>query len=288
MINRLNGSLQSVNSAWLDITRSLPSVEVVMKYMSEEIEINTSTKTFQFNNSIKLINVSFAYKENLILKDINLTILKNQFIAIVGPSGGGKTTLIDLMLGMYQPEAGEILYDNNLLKYYNRDEFCKSIGVVSQDIFLFNGTISNNIAYGDIDLDMERIKNAARTAYADEFIIKCSEGYETLLGDRGIRVSGGQRQRIALARALYHSPKVLILDEATSALDSESEKYIQQALKKMHGQLTIIAVAHRLSTIREADMIYFIENGTVKEKGTHNMLMQNGNYYKKLKLMQTF
>ena len=259
-----------------------------MKYMSEEIEINTSTKTFQFNNSIKLINVSFAYKENLILKDINLTILKNQFIAIVGPSGGGKTTLIDLMLGMYQPEAGEILYDNNLLKYYNRDEFCKSIGVVSQDIFLFNGTISNNIAYGDIDLDMERIKNAARTAYADEFIIKCSEGYETLLGDRGIRVSGGQRQRIALARALYHSPKVLILDEATSALDSESEKYIQQALKKMHGQLTIIAVAHRLSTIREADMIYFIENGTVKEKGTHNMLMQNGNYYKKLKLMQTF
>jgi subfamily B ATP-binding cassette protein MsbA len=233
-----------------------------------------------------LKNVSFAYKDNLVLKNINLAVQKNQFIALVGPSGGGKTTLIDLILGLYQPVSGEIFYDNNPLTYYNQHDFCKCVGLVSQDIFLFNDTIASNISYGDTNADMERVKEAAKIAYADEFIIKCSEGYETLLGDRGIRVSGGQRQRIALARAIYHQPELLILDEATSALDSESEKYIQKALKKMHGQLTIIAVAHRLSTIREADVIYYIENCVIKEEGTHDMLMKNGTHYKKLKLMQ--
>jgi subfamily B ATP-binding cassette protein MsbA len=158
--------------------------------------------------------------------------------------------------------------------------------LVAQDVFLLNDTIATNISYGDTQPDVERIKEVAKIAHADEFITKCSKKYETILGDRGIKVSGGQRQRIALARALYHQPELLILDEATSALDSESEKYIQKALKKMHGQLTIIAVAHRFSTIREADIIYYIENGVVKEKGTHSMLMQNGYYYKKLKLMQ--
>ncbi len=285
--SRINASLHNVNSTWLDLTRSFPSVEIVMEYLTKDKRKDTYANSFIFNESIKLKNVSFTYKENLVLKDVNLIIQKNQFVALVGPSGGGKTTLIDLILGLYLPVSGEILYDNNLLTYYDRKEFCKHVGVVSQDIFLFNDTIANNISYGDSEPDFERIKEAAKTAYADEFITKCFEGYETLLGDRGIKVSGGQRQRIALARALYHKPKLLILDEATSALDSESEKYIQQALKKMHGRLTIIAVAHRLSTVREADMIYYVKNGVITEYGTHEMLMKEGTYYKKLKLMQS-
>ena len=285
-INRLNASIHTVNGTWLALTKSFPSIEIIMKHLVHEKRKEPGIAKFQFEQAIELKRVSFAYKDDLVLKDINLKIDKKQFIAFVGSSGGGKTTLIDLIMGLYQPTSGEILYDNQPMSYYDRNEFCKHVGVVTQDVFLLNDTIANNISYGDPDPDMERIRNAAKTAYADEFINKCSEGYETILGDRGIKVSGGQRQRIALARALYHQPELLVLDEATSALDSESEKYIQQALKEMHGQLTIIAVAHRLSTIREADIIYYIENGEVKEKGTHETLMENGKFYKKLKLMQ--
>ncbi len=285
-INRLNASLHTVNSTWLTLTKSFPSIEIIMEHLIHEKCKESGVNKFQFEQEIELKAVSFTYKDDLVLKDINMKIDRKQFIAFVGSSGGGKTTLIDLIIGLYQPTSGEILYDNEPITYYDRNEFCKHVGVVAQDVFLLNDTIATNISYGDTQPDVERIKEVAKIAHADEFITKCSKKYETILGDRGIKVSGGQRQRIALARALYHQPELLILDEATSALDSESEKYIQKALKKMHGQLTIIAVAHRLSTIREADIIYYIENGVVKEKGTHSMLMQNGYYYKKLKLMQ--
>ena len=287
-INRLNASLHAVNSTWLNLAKTFPSIEIIMKHLTHEKHQEPGVNKFQFEQAIELKRVSFAYKDDLVLKDISLKIDRKQFIAFVGSSGGGKTTMIDLILGLYQPTSGEILYDNQPMSYYDRNEFCKHLGVVTQDVFLLNDTVAKNISFGDPSPDIEHVREAAKIAYADEFINKCSEGYETLLGDRGIRVSGGQRQRIALARALYHQPELLVLDEATSALDSESEKYIQQALKKMHGQLTIIAVAHRLSTIREADMIYYIANGEVKEKGAHDTLMKNGDYYKKLKLMQTF
>ena len=285
--NRLNASLHTVNGTWLALTKSFPSIEIIMKHLIHEKRIEPGIAKFQLEHAIQLKTVSFAYKDDLVLKDINLKIDRKQFIAFIGSSGSGKTTMIDLILGLYQPTSGEILYDNQPMSYYDRNEFCKHVGVVTQDVFLLNDTIAKNISYGDTGPDMERVRDVAKIAYADEFITKCSKGYDTILGDRGIKVSGGQRQRIALARTLYHQPELLVLDEATSALDSESEKYIQQALKKMHGQLTIIAIAHRLSTIREADIIYYIENGEVKEKGTHDALMKSGVHYKKLKLMQT-
>jgi ABC-type multidrug transport system fused ATPase/permease subunit len=286
VMSRLSGELQGVNLSWLDLVKIFPSINKVTQYLDWERQEETSTTKFQFEHSIQLKDVSFSYGTQPVLKNIDIEIKKKQFIAVVGPSGGGKSTLIDLILGLSQPTSGKILYDNQPLNYYRHNEWCKSVGIVSQDIFLFNDSIATNIAFGDPEPNLIRVKDSAEIAYAHDFIVNSSEGYETFLGDRGVLVSGGQSQRIALSRSLYHNPQLLILDEATSALDSESERYIQKSLDEMHGQLTIIAVAHRLSTIRHADMIYYIEDGVIKEQGTHEELMQNDRAYKKLKLMQ--
>ncbi|KKK59787.1 hypothetical protein LCGC14_3030880, partial [marine sediment metagenome] len=197
-------------------------------------------------------------------------------------SGGGKSTLIDLILGIIFPIQGQILYDGKPLEYYSYENWCQSVGVVSQDVFLFNDSIIKNIAYGDAEPRFDQVQYAAKLAYAHDFILECPEGYNTFVGDRGVRLSGGQRQRIALARAIYHQPDILILDEATSALDTASERLIQKALEKMHGNLAIVAVAHRVSTIRNADIIYYIHNGKIKEEGTHDELILKGIYYKEL------
>jgi len=285
VVMRSNVTLQAVNSAWLQLAGNLPSLSVVLGNLDwERSDKEAKAKPrLHFEESITLENVSFAYEKNHNrLNDINMTISKKEFVALVGPSGGGKSTLIDLILGLHHPSLGTILYDGKPLDYYSLVDWCKSIGMVPQEIILFNDSVANNISYGDPNSDLEAVKNVAKLAHADDFISECADEYDTLLGDRGIRLSGGQKQRIALARAMYHNPAVLVLDEATSALDTDSEKMIQESLERMHGSLTIIAVAHRLSTIRNADSIYYIEDGLIKESGSHYELLKNGRYYKRL------
>jgi len=286
---RLGNSLQDINFAWLDMAQNIPNIKMVMQYinLNESDKLNNPTLRFSFEDSIKLENVSFAYAElKCVVNNINMTVKKNQFIAFIGPSGEGKTTLLDLIIGLYLPNEGRILYDGLPLERYARGSWCKSIGVVSQDVFLFNESISKNIAYGDSNPDFRRINEVSHIAYLHDFIKSLKDGYDTLIGDRGIMLSGGQRQRIVLARALYHNPRLLILDEATSNLDSESERCIQLALERMKGRLTIIAVAHRLSTIRNADVIYCIDDGCIKEQGSHSELFARDSYYKKLTQLQ--
>ncbi|MDP2939769.1 MAG: ABC transporter ATP-binding protein [Candidatus Omnitrophota bacterium] len=291
LATRLGSSLQEINYGWMELSQNMPNIRVVMQYINwdeSDKKFRSHKMLFDFRESIELRNVSFSYTGHQdVLQDINMRILRKQFIALVGPSGEGKTTLLDLIIGLYQPTKGSILYDGLLLFNYSQENWCKKIGVVAQDIFLFNDTIAKNISYGDQHPDFKHIEESARIAFIHDFITGLKDGYDTFIGDRGIMLSGGQRQRVALARALYHQPKLLILDEATSSLDSESERCIQQALERMYGSLTIIAVAHRLSTIKNADVIYYIDNGVIKEKGTHNELIASDSYYRKLSLMQT-
>jgi ATP-binding cassette, subfamily B, bacterial MsbA len=288
MVSRFNGALNNANTNWLLLVTTLPNVDYVLKYLDYSGVKNTGQDIFKLREKVEIKDISFSYGEKNVLRNINLTIHRNRFFALVGPSGGGKSTLVDLIIGLHEPETGQILFDDKTKDSYKHEDWCSSIGMVSQDIFLFNDTIAKNIAYGAEVMDMAKVKEVAKLAHAESFINDCSDKYDTILGDRGVKLSGGQRQRIALARCLYHNPKLLILDEATSALDSESEKYIQEALNEMYGKMTIIAVAHRLSTIREADCIVYIEDGSIKEMGTHDELIQkSGGLYKKLKKIQS-
>lgn len=291
---RLNSSIYFMNQAWVNLAEGLPNIASVLEYFkSEEGKIETAVAprvktgeelpTVTLEKSVKFNNVSFAYSPEIpILKKINLEIKKNQFVALVGPSGGGKSTIVDLLLGLYSPSAGEVLYDEESFDDYSHKNMAQHIGVVSQDIFLFNASVKENISYGDQAPSLELIEKAAGLANAAQFIQNLESGYDTLIGDRGVKLSGGQRQRIALARALYHQPELLILDEATSALDTESERLIQKSLEDIYGQLTVVAVAHRLSTIKNADIIYYIDKGEIIESGTHEELIKKGNAYKKL------
>lgn len=286
---RLSSTMQELNGEWMELAQNMPNIKIVMQYINwdDSAKAQKTKQKFSLENSIVLKDVSFAYNEhNYVLKNINMEILKNQFIALIGPSGEGKTTLLDLIIGLYLPTQGRVLYDGMPLECYFQEDWCKSIGVVTQDAFLFNESIAKNISYGDKNPDQGLIEEVARIAFAHDFIKGFKDGYGTIIGDRGVILSGGQRQRIVLARALYHRPKLLILDEATSNLDSESERCIQQSLEQMHGNLTIIAVAHRLSTIRNADIIYCVINGVIEEKGSHGELIASETYYRKQSLMQ--
>ncbi len=225
---------------------------------------------------IEFKKVSYAYSDNKkkALKEINLKIKSNQMTALVGPSGGGKTTLARMIFRHYDPQKGQVLLDGENLNKYDLYEFRKHISIVPQDVEVFSTTIKENIAYSRPKATFEEVKKVAKIANAEEFINDLDEGYETEVGERGIKLSGGQRQRIGIARAILANPKILIFDEATSNLDSYSEKLIQDAMQKIRKKRTIIVIAHRLSTIRKADQIFVLENGQVVEKGTHNQLTQ--------------
>lgn len=238
----------------------------------------------QFQNEICFENVSHRYTEDgeLVLHNINLKIKKGKVVAIVGPSGAGKTTLIDLVPKFYEPNEGRIRIDGYDLKDVQLQDLRKLIGIVNQDIILFNDSIKENIAFGAIDASDEDIMRAAKLAYAHDFIKEFPEAYDTQLGERGVNLSGGQRQRIAIARAILKNPPILILDEATSALDSVSEALVQQALDKLMQEKTTIVVAHRLSTIRNADRILVMEHGRIVTQGSHDDLMQSSQEYQEL------
>ncbi len=240
----------------------------------------------EFTNSIEFKKVSFAYDREIVLNNINLKIEKGRTVALVGSSGGGKSTLADLIPRFYDPTAGEVLLDGVSLADYEIESLRKQMGVVTQESILFNDSIFNNIAFGMESAKEEDVIHAAKVANAHDFIMQTDEGYQTLIGERGSKLSGGQRQRISIARAVLKNPPILILDEATSALDSESERLVQDALTHLMENRTSIVIAHRLSTIQHADEIIVIQNGQIAERGTHDYLIKHNGVYKKLNEIQ--
>ncbi len=248
-----------------------------------------------FTDSIAFHDVCFSYREKqesqegpLVLRNITLTIPKGKTVAVVGPSGAGKTTLVDLLPRFYDCTSGDIVIDGHDIRDLNINSLRRQFGLVSQNCILFNDTVANNIAFGSTDYSLEQIREAARVAHADEFIDQLPQGYDTAIGDRGLNLSGGQRQRLSIARAVLRDTPILILDEATSALDSESEHAVQQGLDALMQGRTSIVIAHRLSTIKGADLIVVLDKGQIVEQGTHEELMTLGGLYKKLVDMQSF
>ena len=258
----------------------------IFSVMDEVKEKDTGKKVFKkINGQIEFKNVSFSYEriKKPVLKNINFTIKPGEKIALVGKSGGGKTSLVNLIPRFYELDSGSILIDKINITQIKLNDLRHHLSLVSQDTILFNDTIYNNIAYGNLNkMDFKKVKNAAKAANAIEFIEKLPDGFNHQIGDRGVRLSGGQKQRIAIARAILKNAPILLLDEATSALDSESEKLVQQALDNlMHGRTSIV-IAHRLSTVMNADRIMVIDNGEIIEVGTHQSLLKSKKHYFRL------
>lgn len=278
------GSMGSFPELYANIQKAIGASERVIEILDEEQEdvgLLEEEKTIQtpIEGSIAFEGVSFAYpsrREITVLKDLSFEARAGEKIAIVGPSGTGKSTIAALILQFYKPDTGRILIDGLEASSYSLTDIRGQVAIVPQDVLLFGGTIRENIAYGRLSADAEEIITAARRANAHDFIMEFPEGYDTIVGERGIKLSGGQRQRIAIARALLKDPAILILDEATSSLDSESERQVQQALEELMKNRTSIIIAHRLSTIREANQIVVVECGQVVASGTHEELMEKG------------
>lgn len=274
---RLLPIIAHMNSSWGLIAMNSGALRAVEELLRTDNKayLTDGTKNFPgLKQAIELVNLDFGYDNNqLVLHDINLTIERGQTVALVGASGSGKTTLADLLVRFYDPNSGKILIDKVDLREYSLGSFRNNIAVVSQDTFIFNTSVRENIAYGLENIDDEAIFQAAKGANAWEFIRELPQGFETKLGDRGVRLSGGQRQRIAIARALLRNPEILILDEATSALDSVSERLVQQSLEKLAYGRTAIAIAHRLSTIFKADKVIVLEHGRIVEQGGYQELL---------------
>jgi len=262
----------------------------VFDVLDREIAIKNrtdATELIDFKDSIEFKDINFSYNQDRVILDgINLRLLKGQVLAMVGMSGAGKTTFVNLVPRFYDPLKGAILIDGKDIRDLTVESLRKQIGIVSQETILFNDTVKNNIAFGRPDAKIETIMNAAKAANANDFIMKMPKGYETIVGDRGIKLSGGEKQRIAIARALFKDPPILILDEATSQLDTESEKLVQEAINRLMTNRTVLVIAHRLSTVEHADKIVVFEGGKIVETGTHDELLQKSGVYKHLYELQ--
>lgn len=281
--------LKEFSKAGYSIPVGLASVERIDKILHAENHIKEIEKPVRpeaFCHEIEFRDVGFRYAEKWILRHINLTIRKGQTVALVGQSGGGKSTLVDLIPRYYDVQEGEVLIDGVNVKDMGIRDLRSLIGNVNQEAILFNDTFRNNITFGVDSATQEEIDRAAKIANAYDFIMESESGYDTAIGDRGSRLSGGQRQRISIARAILKNPPILILDEATSALDTESERLVQDALTKLMRTRTTVAVAHRLSTIKNADEICVLHEGEIVERGTHQQLIEKDGYYKRLNDMQ--
>ena len=269
--------------------RAMASFNRIFSLKNESSEIGNGDIEFKkLENKIELKDVSFSYVDNFnVLNNVDLTINAGQTTAIVGSTGSGKSTLIKLLLRLYEINNGSISYDSNSLKDIELSSLREKIGLVSQDVFLFEGTVIENIAYGDLNASESEVWNAAQKSEADEFINNLPQKEETIVGERGQKLSGGQRQRISIARAILKNPEILILDEATSSVDNETEAAIQRSLDILKKDRTVIVIAHRLSTVRNADIIYVLENGSVVESGNHESLLDIEGVYSKLWSVQT-
>ena len=287
----IGASIGGIGNMYGTIQQALGASERINDILGEksELELNEIIEHQNINGNIEYRNVKFAYptrQDIQVLQNLNLEIEKGQKVALVGASGAGKSTIIQLLLRLYELNDGQILVNNKNITDYNISSLRSDIGIVPQEVILFGGTIEENISYGKPNATKEEIRQAAKKANTLEFIEQFPEGFETIVGERGVKLSGGQRQRIAIARAILKDPCILILDEATSSLDTHSEKLVQDALDKLMENRTTIIIAHRLATIRQVDCIYVIEQGEIIEKGTHFELSnkQNGKYQQLLKM----
>ncbi|WP_035586692.1 ABC transporter ATP-binding protein [Hippea jasoniae] len=280
---------KTVAKANNEINTSLASVERIFEIIDMEKEKYQGSRPFEgIKEKIVFDHVYFSYSndENYALKDINLLIKAKSVVAFVGESGGGKSTILELIPRFYDPTKGKILFDDIDIKEFDLKSLRRRIAIVSQRVLLFNRSVKENIAYGRENLSDEEIIKAAKDAYAHDFIMKLKEGYDTNLGEQGVILSGGEAQRIAIARAIVKDPDILILDEATSALDLESEQIVQKALNNLMKNRTVLMAAHRISTAVNADMIVVVKNGTILDKGKHNELLDRCEYYRKLYRLQ--
>jgi ABC-type multidrug transport system fused ATPase/permease subunit len=290
----VGGTFAGFADMFSQLQKTLGATQSVREILRAEGEPVAVTDTepdpaFELKGNVKLEHVAFTYpsrRDVPVLKDVSLEANSGQQIAVVGPSGSGKSTLASLLLHFYEPDSGRILFDGRDAKEFPLTQLRMQMAFVPQEVILFGGTIRENIAYGKPGADDNEIMEAAVKANAHEFISRFPEGYDTIVGERGIKLSGGQRQRIAITRAILKDPAILILDEATSSLDSESEQLVQEALDNLMKNRTSFVIAHRLSTIRNANQIILIDKGTVHESGTHEQLMAGNGLYRKLNEMQ--
>ena len=289
MLYSIINPLKDISKASYNIPKGLASMERIDKILKAENPIKEKENPVHiksFEHQIEFRHVSFRYGEQWVLKDINLVIEKGKTVALVGQSGSGKSTMVDLIPRYYDVQEGEVLIDGVNVKDLGIFDLRQLIGNVNQEAILFNDSFFNNITFGVDSATREEVEQAARIANAHEFIMQTEHGYDTNIGDRGGRLSGGQRQRVSIARAILKNPPILILDEATSALDTESERLVQDALERLMKTRTTVAIAHRLSTIKNADEICVLHEGEIVERGTHDELIALGGYYRKLHEMQ--
>jgi ATP-binding cassette, subfamily B, bacterial MsbA len=284
--------VKNFSNAYFNIQKGMASVDRIDELLDAEekiVELSDAKSIQSFEEQIEFRNVTFRYDKEDVLKNVNLTIKKGQIVALVGKSGAGKSTMVDLLPRFMDPTWGEVLIDNIPIREYKIKDLRKQMGIVSQQSILFNDTFMNNIAFGFDEPDIKRVEEAAEVANASEFILDTPEGFQTGVGEGGNKLSGGQKQRISIARAVMANPPILILDEATSSLDTESERLVQDAIEKLMENRTAIVIAHRLSTIKNADVILVIDEGEIVEQGTHDELIKKKDgLYRKLHKMQMF